>query len=48
MSFSESVSLHGIYLVNGKLLFDTGCRSGRVLSYFSVLCNFRVGDLILH
>ena len=48
MSFSELVSVHGVYLVNGQLLFDTGCHSGRVLDQFSVFCNFRDGeDLIL-
>jgi hypothetical protein len=49
MSFSDFVSLRGVYLVNGQLLFDTGCRSGRVLGQFSVFCNLRDGeDLILH
>jgi len=47
MSFSESVSFHGICLVNGELLFDTGCLNGRVLGHFPALCNFRDGDLIL-
>jgi len=48
MLFSNFVSLHGVFLVNGQLLFETGCNSGGILGQFSLFCNFMDGeDLIL-
>jgi hypothetical protein len=49
MYFIECVSLHVVYLLNGQLLFDTGCHSGRVLGHFSVSSNVMDRkDLIIH